>query len=129
MKRKSSISQVNGPLPTDEQLFAMVEHAIRHEKGYLDKDLNREILAERMGIHRNSLSRVVNRFTGVNFPTYVASLRLAEVKRLVHTKKHSKVTELAAEAGFASRMAFYRAAKKVADVSASLFIKTEKANR
>lgn len=126
MKKEINVTQTNeANTQTDEQMFALVNRAIRHEKGYLEKGIDQEVLAAQLGIHRNSLSRLVNRFTGANFSTYIASFRLAEAKRLATTKAYSRVTELASEAGSTSRTAFYRAVKRAQDVTPSTDIKKQ----
>lgn len=99
----------------DAKLFRTVEAMMRVDKVFLDPNLTMESLADRIGVHRNSLSRAVNRHAGENFASYLDRYRVEEAERLAVRSADGKVnmTELALQAGFSSHTPFYRAVRAI----------------
>lgn len=110
----------NDPV-TDEEIgimeridAEMISHHLYRETG-----LTAESLAERMGIHRNQLSRVINKVTGGNFNNYINSLRIKEAVRLISASTHKElyINELYERIGFTNRSTFYRIFKQFTGLS------------
>lgn len=95
---------------SNEEIFALARQKVEAERGFLDPCLNRELLAEELNIHRNSLSAAVNLFAGVPFPVWVSTLRIAEVERLaaMPENRDCSISSLALRAGFSDRRTFHR---------------------
>lgn len=106
---------------SDAEIFAVAQRMMCKEKAYLAPRLTMETMAAHIGVHRNSFSRAVNHYTGVSFPTWLATLRMAEADRLLHEEKDKPtVSSIVSRAGFSSRTSYYRAVQKVAGLPASL---------
>ena len=85
---------------------------------YRNPALTAELMAEQFGIHRNLLSRAVNRSTGSNFNQYVNSFRVKEAVRIMSEKKPQLyLDESSEQVGFNSRTSFYRAFKQKTGLS------------
>lgn len=113
----------------DREIFAAMERMMRDEKLYLDSGLTIETAADRLGVHRNSLSRAVNHYAGMGFPLWLGSFRVEEAGRLAAEGGKPRVEELAMRAGFASRASFYRTFRKINGTAPSgLFRNTPESN-
>lgn len=113
----------------DAEIFAIAQRMMCKEKAYLNPGLTMETMAAHIGVHRNSFSRAVNHYTGVSFPTWLATLRMAEADRLLHEEKDKPtVSSIVSRAGFSSRTSYYRAVQKVAGLPA-LLLKGLKLNK
>lgn len=93
---------------SDREIFSEAQRLMKQEKRYLDPSLIMETLAAEMGVHRNNLSRAVNRFAGTHFNEWLGAYRLDEVDRLAAADPQETLTRLAKRAGFPSRSSFYR---------------------
>lgn len=84
-----------------------------------------ESLATHINVHRNMLSRAVNRYAGTTFPHWVGFYRVAEVEKQAAEIRNRgrKLEELALEAGFSSRSSFYRVFKKIRNTLPSLVLR------
>lgn len=112
----------------DEQIFRAAEQMMRDDKLYLEFDLTLDSLADRMRVHRNALSRAVNLYAGVNFPTWLTLYRITEVERLAVMVDNKKVTfeKLAKRAGFTNRTSFYRSFKIIRGITPEEWRKRQK---
>lgn len=122
---KSPVTRKSFALLDERAVFDMVREKMEKEKIYLDRSLTMESLAARMNIHRNMLSRAVNRYAGKSFPCWLGSYRVAEVERQAAktANQEIKLEELALEAGFSSRSSFYRVFKKIRNALPSLILR------
>ena len=109
----------------DAEIFRTVEEMMCEEKVFLDPNLTMDALADKMGVHRNSLSRSINRYTHKNFASYLARYRVQEAERLVTSSAGSKIklSELALKAGFSSHTPFYRAVRAIRGTTPSAAFK------
>ena len=69
------------------------------EDSFHDPDLQIETIAEKMGIHRSSLTRLVKRCCGMPPMEYLLSLRVQEALRLLNDTEYS-IKEIAECTGF-----------------------------
>lgn len=99
----------------EEEIFAIVRQRMENDKCFLDSNLTMEWLAEELNVHRNAVSAAVNHYTGVSFPVWVASLRIAEVERLavLPENRNCTVASLGLRSGFKNRSTFQRAYKAI----------------
>jgi len=115
---------VRDPDPGDaERLAKMVADRMEAERLYADPELTLPALAERIGMPRNTLSRLINRSTGDNFYTFVNTYRVEEFKRLLRRedRRNHKMLVLALEAGFNSKATFNAAFKTIARMTPSQY--------
>ncbi|MCZ4408366.1 helix-turn-helix domain-containing protein [Cryomorphaceae bacterium 1068] len=97
-----------------DQIEQKLSHLIREEKIYLDPDLSLRKLAERLQVHSNQLSWVLNQKMGSNYNEFINSLRLEAFKEIAANKENSHLTieGLAYESGFNSKTVFNTFFKK-----------------
>jgi AraC-like DNA-binding protein len=99
-------------------------HYMEGEKPYLDPELSLPQLADALGVPRNQLSGVINRFQKINFYEFVNTYRVDEVKRLMQDErnKHLKLISLAYDAGFNSKASFYRIFKQMTGMTPTVYL-------
>lgn len=111
---------MSGEVPTaeDTEIMARIHREMTAGNAYRNPALTAELMAEQFGIHRNLLSRAVNRSTGSNFNQYVNSFRVKEAVRIMSEKKPQLyLDEISEQVGFNSRTSFYRAFKQKTGLS------------
>lgn len=84
------------------------------DRAYLDNQLSLPQLAERLDVSVNYLSQTINQQTEKNFFDYVNGYRVEEAKQLFNdgTQQPQSILDIAMNAGFNSKSAFYTAFKK-----------------
>lgn len=110
---------------TANQLHTDLKKLMATEKLFKEPELTLSDLANRLTIHPNYLSQVINEKEGVNFYDYVNSLRVEEfIKQIAlpENKKYTLIT-VAYNAGFNSKSSFNRYFKKVTDQSPSEYLR------
>ncbi|MEL6256691.1 MAG: hypothetical protein AAFR87_32120, partial [Bacteroidota bacterium] len=74
--------------PEQKQRFEDLLAYMEHEKPYLEVDLSLALLARKVNIHPNTLSQLINSYSGGNFFEFVNSYRIEAVKKeLMETKE------------------------------------------
>lgn len=110
-----------GDVPTDEdrRIIIHIEREMMENHAYRQPGLTAEALAERLGIHRNTLSRAVNLISGSNFNNYINSYRIAEAVRIISEtdRRELYIEELSERVGFGNRNTFTRAFKQFTGLS------------
>jgi ligand-binding sensor domain-containing protein/AraC-like DNA-binding protein len=112
---------------TVEAVLPKLKRLMEEEKLFLDPELNLKQLAQKLHVHYNHLSRIINEHIGKSFNDYVNSYRIQEArKRLsdsspVAAKK--TVLEIAYDTGFYSKSVFNTAFKKFTGMTPSQFRK------
>ncbi|WP_246186365.1 helix-turn-helix domain-containing protein [Phnomibacter ginsenosidimutans] len=98
--------------------------AMQQHKWYTEHELSLAMLAEKLNIHPNYLSQVINEKEMKSFFDYINSLRVEEFKRLVSLPESNQYTMLsiAYDCGFNSKSSFNKNFKKVTGVSPSEYI-------
>ncbi len=100
-----------------------LEQLMQRDHLYRDPQLNRDIVAEKLGISSGYLSQQLNACSGINFSEYINQYRVAEVKRLLldPTFKTYSLLAIGYEAGFNSKSTFYATFKKATGLSPSAY--------
>ena len=95
------------------------------EKTYTDPELTLSDLAQKISVHPNTLSQVINSVEQKNFYEYINDLRVEEFKKLIAIPHNQKFTllSLAFESGYNSKTAFNRNFKKNTGHSPSDYLK------
>lgn len=108
-----------------QELHLKLRSLMATEKLYIEPELTLADLANKLDIHPNYLSQIINEMEGVNFYDYINGLRIEEFKRLVAIPENQKYTllALAYDCGFNSKSAFNRFFKKYTDLSPSEYVK------
>ncbi|MEM9936678.1 MAG: helix-turn-helix domain-containing protein, partial [Bacteroidota bacterium] len=103
-----------------------LEKMMRTGKLFRDPGLNRELVADRLGISTGYLSQVVSNCTDHNFSEYINAYRVAEVKDLLENPDFSQYSLLAIglEAGFNAKSTYFSVFKKIAGMTPSEYKKS-----
>jgi AraC-like DNA-binding protein len=107
-----------------QNLHSRLKELMKNEKLYIESELTLAALAEKLGIHPNYLSQVINEKEGKSFYDYINTLRVEEFKRLLLIQENSKYTlmSLAFDCGFNSKSSFNKNFKKVTGLSPSEYL-------
>lgn len=86
-------------------------------KKYTDAQFTIDDMAVDLGTNKNYLSHFINKRYGVNFRTWVASLRIEEAKGIICDDPEQKLETVAYKVGFSSLSYFSKAFSKIEGVS------------
>ncbi|HCM34037.1 helix-turn-helix domain-containing protein [Chryseobacterium sp.] len=102
-------------ITADNLYFQKLELLCKNDHIYTDSTLNREKVAEKLGISAGYVSQIVNTITGDNFANYINQYRVEAVKEMISDPEYENYTLLTMglESGFTSKTTFYKAFKKV----------------
>lgn len=102
-------------ITADNLYFQKLELLCKDEHIYTDSTLNREKVAEKLGISAGYVSQIVNTITGDNFAHYINQYRVEAVKEMIADPEYDNynLLTMGLEAGFTSKTTFYNAFKKV----------------
>jgi AraC-like DNA-binding protein len=87
---------------------------------YKEMELNREKVAQQVGLSPEYFSTLFNKESGTSFSEFVNGLRLAEAERLLK-ETDTRISEIALEAGFSGLDHFDRTFKKARSMSPKEF--------
>ncbi len=115
-------------ITADNIYFQELERLCKDEHIYTDSTLNREKVAEKLGISAGYVSQIVNTITGDNFAHYINQYRVEAVKKMIWDPEYSNYTLLTMglESGFTSKTTFYNAFKKVTGQTPNEYKNTSK---
>lgn len=93
---------------TDQAIFDSMSSLMETEQIYLDKGLNRDSLAERLGTNRTYITKIVKSNTGLTLPQWINRYRIKHARLILsdQTKSGMSVKEIADESGFANVSTF-----------------------
>lgn len=102
-------------ITVDNLYFQELELLCKEQHIYTDSTLNREKVAEKLGISPGYVSLIVNTITEDNFANYINKYRVEAVKEMISNSEYENYNLLAMglESGFTSKTTFYKAFKKV----------------
>ncbi|KGE88328.1 hypothetical protein IX84_08980 [Phaeodactylibacter xiamenensis] len=110
------------PPAEEPELSARIDAILKENKPYLDPELSLEAFAKLLGVHRNTVSKVLSS-RGESFRGLVNRYRVEEFIRLMQEGQHEHLTLLAIafESGFNSKASFNRAFKSHTGSSPTAF--------
>ena len=116
----SQIIENNSPeeyresISVDNHYFQKLDLLCKEDHIYTDCTLNREKIAEKLGISAGYVSQIVNTVTGDNFANYINQYRVEAVKEMISNSEYQKynLLTMGLESGFTSKTTFYKAFKK-----------------
>lgn len=104
----------SAPAHSDPALLNAIEHALHHEKIYLQTHLKLVDFAQRLQVPEYRVSRALRQhFNARNFNQYINELRIQHATQLLQNPKHDHwpMLTVGLESGFASAAPFTRAFK------------------
>ena len=109
----------------DFELTTTIHNIMLQEQLYKNSELSLDMLAQRMELNRETISRAINRSTGKNFAHFLNEYRIKEaVKVMTNTRHHSIGLDIISEmVGFNNRTTFARAFKQHTEMTPSEFRK------
>ena len=118
-------------LLSDEKLQDIdkrLEHLMRENKLYLTPELTLAMVSQKIEVHPNTLSQVINSVKQKNFFDYINELRIEELKERIAKLDHQKYTllSIAYDCGFNSKTSFNRNFKNYTGKSPSEYLKDVK---
>ncbi|WP_413670686.1 ABC transporter permease [Mucilaginibacter sp. Mucisp86] len=101
--------------PESKQKGAWLKKIVRENLYYLDPELNLRSLAEKLDLHPNELSRIINTVLKKSFNDFINEYRVAEVAQKMQDPAYAHLTLLgiAFESGFNSKTTFNRTFKQM----------------
>lgn len=115
-------------ITADNLYFQELELLCKEQHIYTDSTLNREKVAEKLGISPGYLSLIVNTITEDNFANYINSYRVEAVKEMISNSEYENynLLSMGLESGFTSKTTFYKAFKKVTGQTPNEYKNTNK---
>jgi len=108
-----------------QSIHQKLTEIMKTEKLYKNPDLTLAELSQKLNIHPNVLSQVINSAEEKNFYDYINLKRVEEFKKLILLPENQKFTllSIAFECGFNSKTAFNRNFKKATGLSPSEYLR------
>lgn len=115
-------------LTKENPYFKKLEMLCEVHQIYRDTTLNREKVAEKLGISAGYVSQLVNAITGDNFANYINNYRVEAVKKMILDPEYERYSLLAMglESGFTSKTTFHNAFKKATGITPNTYRNTNK---
>lgn len=115
-------------ITADNLYFQKLELLCKEQHIYTDSTLNREKVAEKLGISAGYVSQIVNAVTGDNFANYINQYRVEAVKEMISNSEYENynLLTMGLESGFTSKTTFYKAFKKITGQTPNEYKNTSK---
>jgi len=115
-------------LTKDNPYFKKLEDLCINHEIYRDSTLDRNKVAEKLGISPGYVSQLVNTITGNNFATYINHYRVEAVKDIILDSEFDNYNLLAIglECGFSSKTTFHNSFKKITGITPNAYRKMHK---
>lgn len=120
---KESIDKTAKSDDAFEPIFKQVKAVIASQQGYLKNGLTLSDVSSQVGYGVEDISRAINKVGGMCFYDFINDFRIEESKRLLATYRSRSILDIALDAGFSSKSAFYTAFKKRVGITPSVFRK------
>ena len=111
----SSPEDYRESITEDNLYFQKLRLLCKEQHIYTDSTLNREKVAEKLGISAGYVSQIINTITGDNFANYINQYRVEAVKEMISNSEYENynLLTMGLESGFTSKTTFYKSFKKV----------------
>ena len=101
----------------------ILEWTEREDKPYLRESLSIKEVADEMNISSRLLSEYINSIYNINYNTWINSLRIKEVIRLLQDKPEMPLSQIAIETGFGDQSILGKSFKRIVGKTPSAFRK------
>ena len=105
------------------ELVERIHSAMLEEQLYKNCELNLELLAQRLNVNRETVSKAINRSTGKHFAHFLNEYRVKDAVKMMARTKYQNIglDDIYFQVGFNSRRTFTRAFKQHTGMSPSEF--------
>ncbi|NLI36599.1 MAG: helix-turn-helix transcriptional regulator [Bacteroidales bacterium] len=107
--------------------IALSEWAKRPEKPFLNDDITLASVAESLNVSPRLLSAYLNQIYTTNFNTWINTLRIKEVKRLIDDSSQKTLAQIAIQTGFTDQAAMANTFKRLTNMTPSEYRKQKNA--
>lgn len=120
-KESSNLSHVN--LETLEKIFEKVRLYVEQEEAYKNPQLRLLELSKEIGFSEKQISQSVNECAKENISSFINRYRIRLAEKLLIDNKynHYTIDAIAEECGFSNKVSFYKAFKKIHQLSPKEF--------
>ncbi len=108
-----------------KQDWQPLKDKILKQKYYLEAGINIEDLAQRLGVGRTVLSTLINRDEGMNFNTWINTLRINKAKEFMLDQPDESLSVIAEKVGYTEHANFSRQFKLITGESPLLWKKQQ----
>jgi AraC-like DNA-binding protein len=113
---------------SNEETELSIRHIIqewtqREDKPYLRESLSIKEVADEMNMSPRLLSEYINNIYNINYNTWINSLRIKEVMRLLQDKPEMSLSQIATETGFGDQSILGKSFKRIVGKTPSAFRK------
>lgn len=108
--------------------IALSEWAKLPEKPFLNDDITLASVAESLNVSPRLLSAYLNQIYTTNFNTWINSLRIKEVKRLIDDSSQKTLAQISIQTGFTDQAAMTNTFKRLTNMTPSEYRKISKAD-
>lgn len=124
MTNKPLTPRYTSPLLSNaSELLQKLDQLMIEEKPFTSKGLKLEELAQKAGMSRHSLSRLLNETYQHGFAHYIRTHRVNEAKQLIHSRPELSLEGVGYEAGFNSKSTFFEAFRNIENCTPSEYKK------
>lgn len=122
---KGGIKKVKSNEPINIDFVECIEHAMKHDKLYLNPNLSFERFSDKLNIPVKELSFTINRYFNVNFYEYINQYRIEEARQNLQDVANAEksITEIFYNAGFNSKSVYNTLFKKLHKMTPSQYRK------
>ena len=110
-----------------QDTFLKVKQLIENDQLYLSPNIKLSDLASKLSVSEKNISQAINECTGENINAFINKYRIRAAEELLINEKfrHFTIDAIAEESGFSNKVSFYKAFKKIHNMSPKEFADTQ----
>lgn len=114
IQENSAIEANSAPFPKKNSYIDTLDLIMKEDLLYLDPNLSRTIVADKLGISKGYLSELISKNFDCNFNDYLNAFRVARAIEMLNNERFNmfSIEAIGYESGFKSKSVFYNAFKK-----------------
>ncbi|WP_375562746.1 helix-turn-helix domain-containing protein [Bernardetia sp. OM2101] len=123
---KTNETTIKTSITSSENIhYQALEALCSKQKIYMDSTLDRNKVADMLGISPSYVSQLINSITNENFSTYINTFRVEEAKKLISNKEFDNynLLSIGLECGFPSKATYYNWFKKITGMTPNMYRK------
>jgi AraC-like DNA-binding protein len=117
--------EITNRKPRTKMEWPGLKQQILQHNYYLESGINIEDIALRLKIGRTTLSTFINREEGVNFNTWINTLRIEQAKKLLLENPNLPLSNISEKVGYSEQANFSRQFRQITGYAPTLWRQTE----